>query len=133
MAIKMRTNRDNRFRALWQTALLLATAHVAGAAEFDKAGWRTLPPEELAMTADPAAPGAKAVYLFTQIDRDDVLGWVKEYRQIKVLTEEGRNLANVSLSYEVKAETLSDIEARVVQPDGSVVPFKGAVHDNVMI
>ncbi len=91
--------------------------------------WREVPPEELAMTSEPLAPGAAAVYLYTQVDRDDRAGSELVYRQIKVLTEEGRNLANVSINYEKRLESIEGIEARVIQPDGTIVPFRGQVYD----
>ncbi|MEO8314099.1 MAG: DUF3857 domain-containing protein [Pseudomonadota bacterium] len=93
------------------------------------AQWRTVPAEELAMTSEPRAPGAAAVYLFTQVDRDDRTSNEQVYRQVKVLSEEGRDLANVSISYNKQRESILDIEARVIQADGTVVPFNGTIYD----
>jgi len=36
--------------------------------------WQPIVPEELKMTAEPLAPGAPAVYLYRQVDRDDQNG-----------------------------------------------------------
>ncbi len=91
--------------------------------------WRAVTPEELAMTAEPRAPGASAVYLYTQVDRDDTTSSELTYRQIKVLSEEGRNLANVGINYNKEQESILDIEARLIQPDGTIVPFSGTVYD----
>lgn len=81
------------------------------------------------MTSEPKAPGAAAIYLYTQLDRDDQVGREVVYKQVKVLTEEGRDQANVSISYDRQMQSIHDIEARVVQPDGSIIPFKGTVYD----
>jgi hypothetical protein len=51
------------------------------------------------------------------------------YRQIKVLAEQGRDLANISISYDKNRDPVTRVEARVIQPDGKVVPFKGEVYD----
>lgn len=91
--------------------------------------WREVPADELAMTSEPQAPGASAVYLYTQVDRNDRAGTELVYRQIKVLTEEGRNLANISINYIKQRESIEGIEARVIQPDGTIVPFKGQIFD----
>ena len=32
--------------------------------------WQPVTPEELKMTSEPAAPGAPAIYLYRQVDRD---------------------------------------------------------------
>jgi hypothetical protein len=95
----------------------------------DSQKWRALTPEELAMTTEPRAPGALAIYLYTQVDRDDTTQSERIYRQIKVLSEDGRNLANVGINYNKEQESILDIEARLIQPDGSSVPFSGTVYD----
>jgi hypothetical protein len=95
----------------------------------DSQQWRMPTPEELAMTAEPRAPGASAIYLYTQVDRDDTTSSERTYRQIKVLSEDGRNLANVTINYNKEQESILDIEARLVQPDGTIVPFSGTVYD----
>jgi len=49
------------------------------------------------MTSEPLAPGAPAIYLYRQVDRNDSGRAASEYNyvRIKILTEEGRNNANV--------------------------------------
>jgi hypothetical protein len=93
------------------------------------AKWRPATKEELAMKSDPGAPGAAAIFLYTESRRDDVQRRELIYRQIKILTEEGRDLANISINYDRKRAPISRIEARVIQPDGKIVPFKGKVYD----
>ena len=49
-------------------------------------------PAELKMTSEPKAPGAPAIILFREVDRDDRGQTAHEdvYFRIKILTEEGR-------------------------------------------
>src|SRR5258708_6305652 len=68
--------------------------------------WQPISPEELKMTSVPEAPAAPAVYLYRQVDRNDA-GIQRgrgageyNYVRIKVLTEEGRQEANVVIAYE---------------------------------
>lgn len=93
------------------------------------AKWRSVTKEERAMTSEPRAPGAAAVYLYTEYKRDDVLSREFVYRQIKILTEQGRDLANISINYDKDRDPLLRVEARVIQPDGKTVAFKGTIHD----
>jgi hypothetical protein len=115
------------YRVLSVAAVLL-TAGAAGAQEFDD-GWRVVPPDELAMTQEPRAAGAPAIYLYTQVDRDDENSIESVQEQIKVLTEEGRDRANVQIEYDKSNESIRGIRARVLQPDGTIVPFDGTVYD----
>ena len=45
------------------------------------------------MTSEPAAPGAPAIYLYRQVDRDDEGDREYNYVRVKILTEEGRKYA----------------------------------------
>ena len=56
-------------------------------------GFQPVSPEELKMTAEPKAPGAPAIILFREVDRDDRGRTAHEdvYFRIKILSEEGRN------------------------------------------
>lgn len=95
----------------------------------DAVPWRQVTPEELAMTAEPRAPGATAIYLYTQIDQDQQNRYERIYQQIKVLGEEGRDRANIQLPYRDPLDTIVAISARVIQPDGTVVEFRDDVYD----
>jgi hypothetical protein len=54
-------------------------------------GFQPVVPEELTMTSESKAPGAPAVILFREVDRDDNGRTSHEdnYIRIKILTEEG--------------------------------------------
>jgi hypothetical protein len=50
------------------------------------ADWLPVTADELKMTEEPKAPGAAAIYLYTQVDRDDTDAAVYHYARLKVLT-----------------------------------------------
>ena len=64
-------------------------------------GFQPISPEELKMTSEPQAPGAPAVILFREVDRDDNGRTSHEdnYIRIKILTEEGLKYAEVLSSH----------------------------------
>jgi hypothetical protein len=55
--------------------------------------------EELSMIADPKAPGAAAVYLDREETTDDPHHFSTVYARVKVLTEAGKELATVHVTY----------------------------------
>jgi hypothetical protein len=86
-------------------------------------------PDEYKMTADPKAPGADAVYFDVEENTDDPLHFHSFYARIKVLTEKGKELANVELPYYRTNNKITDIKGRTIQPDGTVVPLVGKPED----
>ncbi|MDR3674491.1 MAG: DUF3857 domain-containing protein [Acidobacteriota bacterium] len=89
--------------------------------------FRPVNPEELKMTAEPAAPGAPAVILFREVYRDDNVqtGHEDDYFRIKILTEEGRKYADVEIPYSKDVGDVNSIRGRTIKPDGSIVDFEG--------
>jgi hypothetical protein len=85
--------------------------------------------EELKMTADPKAPGAAAVYLNVEETTDDQLHFKNFHARIKVLSEKGKELATVPVHYEHGAFKVTDIKARTIHSDGTVVPLTGKPED----
>jgi len=95
--------------------------------------------EELKMTSDPKAPGAAAVYLNLEEITNDQLHFSSVYARIKVLQEKGKELATVVVpyvrhSYEKKADSVysnkvTDIKARTIHSDGTIVPLSGTPED----
>lgn len=85
--------------------------------------------EELQMTADPKAPGAKAVYLNFEDVQDDA-GYTRIYSErVKVLTEKGKELATVRYSH--TPGTKYEVEGRTIHKDGTIVPFTDKPSDLV--
>jgi uncharacterized protein DUF3857 len=98
--------------------------------------WLPISPEELQMTSEPKAPGAPAIILYRQVDRDDSNAMTPhEYNYVreKIFTEEGRKRADVEIPFFKENESIVNIRARTVRPDGSVLNFDGKVYDQEII
>ena len=98
-------------------------------------GFPPISPEDLKMTSEPLAPGAPAITLYRQVDRDDNGHTSHEdnFIRIKILTEEGRKYGNVELQFTKEREEVVAIKGRTVKPDGSEVPFDGKVFEKSLV
>ena len=95
---------------------------------------RSIPPDQLTMTSEPKAPGAQAIYLYRQVDRDDGHAPSEfNFVRLKVLTEEGRKYANVEIPFLKQQGNIHGIKARTIQPDGTVVDFRGKVYEKTIV
>jgi hypothetical protein len=117
------------------TAVLLLGAAVYRVGSSSADEWMPISPEELQMTSVPEAPGAPAVYLYRQVDRSDEQGRANEYNyvRIKILTEEGRKYADVEIPFFREQGNISNLKARTVRPDGSIVNFEGKPFDKTIV
>jgi hypothetical protein len=79
--------------------------------------------EELKMTSEPKAPGAAAIYLYREETDDDNLHFESFYARVKVLTEKGKELATVGVPYSRGQFQITDIKARTIHADGTVIPL----------
>jgi uncharacterized protein DUF3857/transglutaminase superfamily protein len=97
--------------------------------------WQPISPDELKMTSVPEAPGAPAVILYRQVDRDDSSMIAHEYNyvRIKILTEEGRNHADVEIPFFREQGDIHSIRARTIRPDGSIANFEGKAFDKTIV
>ena len=91
--------------------------------------WQPITPEELALKDDPIHPGAHAVMLYREILADHDYRYEWHYERIKILTEKGRDYADVVIVYDEDLTRVTGIKARTIRPDGTVVPFKGEVFE----
>ena len=96
--------------------------------------WQPISPEDLKMTSLPEAPGAPAVYLYRQVDRNDTDRAASEYNylRIKILTESGRNHANIEIPFWKGRISVSSIRARTIRPDGSTAVFDGKIYEQTV-
>jgi hypothetical protein len=108
-------------------ALSSLSPAIAGAAD-----WQTPTPAELSMTAEPAAPGAAAVYLYREEVSDDNLHMHSMYVRLKVLSEEGKKYADVEIPYEGRNFSITDVGGRTIHSDGTVIPFTGKPYDKMI-
>src|ERR1700692_3310445 len=79
--------------------LIGALALCAGATAARAEDWQPISPGERKMTSEPKAPGAPAIVLYRQVDRDDNGPTETNYERIKILTEEGRKFADVEIPF----------------------------------
>ncbi len=96
--------------------------------------WTAPSPEELSMTSQPEVPGAAAVYLYREEKTDDDMHVYSIYVRLKVLTEKGKEYANVELPYAAGqgGVIVTDIAGRTIHPDGTLVPFTGKPYDKLI-
>jgi hypothetical protein len=78
------------------------------------------------MTADPAAPGAAAVYLSLDVSSNDRFQEAIFYARIKILSQKGiEEFSDIAIPYEERNEGIRSVEGRTIHSDGSIVPFTG--------
>ena len=94
-------------------------------------GFQPISPEELKMSSEPLAPGAQAVILYRQVDRDDNTLTSHEYNyvRIKILTEEGRKHADVEIPFVKGVNDVVHLRARAIRPDGTATDFDGKIFE----
>jgi hypothetical protein len=115
-------------------ALTVVSACLCGASMARADEWKPVTPEELKMTSVPEAPGAPAVVLYQEVNRDDGRTPHEDtYVRIKILTEEGRKYANVEIPFVKDMGNVYGVKGRSVRLDGTVVPFDGKVMEQTII
>jgi Domain of Unknown Function with PDB structure (DUF3857)/Transglutaminase-like superfamily len=101
-----------------------------------RAQWTVPTPEELSMTSQPQVPGAAAVYLFREEITEDNLHMFSIYVRLKVLTERGKEYANVELEYEHNSDgsstVIEDVQGRTIHRDGTIIPFTGKPYEKLV-
>jgi hypothetical protein len=121
--------------AVITAVILLGTAmYRVGRSSADE--WLPISPEELKMTGVPEAPGAPAVILYRQVDRDDSnihTPHETNYIRIKIFTEEGRKFADAEIPFVKDSYNIVNIRARTIHPDGSIVNFDGKVYEKELV
>lgn len=96
------------------------------------ADWPPVSPEELKMTDIKEQPGAPAMYLQREEIDDDMNNVHSVYARIKILTDAGREYANVELPYSRRGFSIAGISGRTIHADGSIVPFAGKPFDKTV-
>ncbi|MGB8579812.1 MAG: DUF3857 domain-containing protein [Candidatus Sulfotelmatobacter sp.] len=123
------------FAASCALCLVLAAGNHWSPAVHASDGFPPISPEELKMTSEPLAPGAPAVILYRQVDRDDNGRTSHEdnYIRIKILTEEGRKYADVEIPFVKGGNDVTHLRARTIRPDGSIADFDGKVFEKTIV
>lgn len=123
-----------RLAVITAVILLGAAMYRVGSSSADE--WLPISPEELKMTGVPEAPGAPAVILYRQVDRDDSnihTPHESDYIRIKIFTEEGRKFADAEIPFVKDSYTIVNIRARTIHPDGSIVNFDGKIYEKELV
>ena len=95
--------------------------------------WQPINPDELKMTSVPEAPGAAAVFLYRQVDRDDTNNHEVDYLRIKILTEDGRKYANIEIPYQRENADVFNVKARTIRPDGTIANYQGKPVEKMIV
>jgi hypothetical protein len=111
---------------------VLASLMVLSTASALADSWIKPTPEELQMTAEPAAPGAAAIYLLRDERADDKLHVHITYVRLKVLTDKGKDYADQEISYEGAQFKVFGVEGRTIHSDGTVIPFSGKPYQKLL-
>ncbi len=87
------------------------------------------------MTGDAGAPGAPAIILYRQVDRDDNSRVTHQdnYFRIKILTDAGRSYADVEIPFTKGRFDVSNIHARTIAPDGAITNYDGKVYEKTIV
>jgi len=98
-------------------------------------GFQPVSTDELRITNEPLAPGAPAIILYRQVDRDDNgrTSHEDDYIRIKILTEEGRKHADVEIPFLKGSQDVVGIKGRTIRPDGTIVNFDGKVFEKYLV
>ncbi len=98
-------------------------------------GFQPVSPDELKMTSEPLAPGAPAIILYRQVDRDDNIHTPHQdyYFRVKILTEEGRKYADVEIPFFKASQDVVNIKARTIRPDGSITDSGVKVFEKYLV
>ncbi|MGH9515327.1 MAG: DUF3857 domain-containing protein [Terriglobales bacterium] len=99
-------------------------------------GFQPPSPDELKMTGEPLAPGAPAIILYREVERDDRgnTGHENDYYRIKILKEEGRKYADIEIPFfKENGNNIVNVHARTIHPDGSIVNFEGKAFDKSIV
>jgi Domain of Unknown Function with PDB structure (DUF3857)/Transglutaminase-like superfamily len=94
--------------------------------------WPPIDQKDLAMTNIKEQPGAPALVLIREEIDDDMNNDRLVYERIKILTDAGREHANIEIPYGRRWITIAGISGRTVHADGSIVPFEGKPFDKTV-
>ncbi|HJX82993.1 MAG TPA: DUF3857 domain-containing protein, partial [Candidatus Angelobacter sp.] len=94
--------------------------------------WQPITPEDLKMTSKDAA-GANAVILYHEELSDDNKNTRIKYTRLKIMTEKGKDYADVELRYWGNDFHIIDLKARAIAPDGTITPFNGKAFDKTIV
>lgn len=113
--------------------LMVSLAYSLLPTHVQAASFPPVTPEELSMTSIPEQPGAPAVILDREETDSDLLNEHSVYERIKILTDAGRDYANVEIPYSRRGFSIGGVSGQTVHADGKVIPFEGKPFDKTVI
>jgi transglutaminase-like putative cysteine protease len=114
-------------RYLFLSCLLLLPALCFGQSQ----DWLPVTPHDLEIKEVPGDPGASAIELYFADYRDDDKKYQFFYHRIKILTEQGKKYADVSIPIFPQYH-FEEVKARTIHPDGSIVEFTGKPFEKIL-
>ena len=125
----MRTGRIIRVLLL-ALASLLGIPRASWSAADD---WLPINSAELAAKDSAEKPGAHAIYLYREDFRDDTQSRDDIYERIKIFTDEGKKYGDIELPYYRDVFSITNVRARTIRPDGSIVEWNGKLLDKTIL
>src|SRR5436190_21373324 len=124
------------YRPLYVCAIVTLVFAASAFAGFSQSqAFRPASAAELSMKSVPYAPDATAAVLDWVKVNDDSNSIASEYVRIKVFTDDGKKYGSVEIPYLPAypfEQRVTEISARTIRPDGTIVPFDGKVYDKVV-
>jgi len=112
--------------------IVLAFATLTASPRLFADDWQPITQEDLQMKADPAHP-SDAIILYHEETADDLTHHHYVYMRVKVLTEKGKDQANVRIPFNATEFGIDDIKARTISPDGTITPFTGKAFNSTFL
>lgn len=95
--------------------------------------WLPVTPQDWQIKDAPGNPGAAAIQLYYSYYKDDNDKFFSVYRRIKILRDPARRkYGDVEIEVD-PGESLKDLAARTIHPDGSIVDFTGKPFEKTII
>lgn len=94
--------------------------------------WLPITAQDLQIKDVPGDPGAPAIQLYYADFRDDVHQSEFIYKRIKVLTEKGKQYADVEIELPPHY-SFSDLQARTIHPDKRIIEFRGKPFEKTVV
>jgi hypothetical protein len=116
---------------LYLTSTILLDLHSPTCAAADD--WLPIDSTDLAAKDSPEKPGAHAIYLYREDIRDDLESREDIYERVKIFTEEGKKYADIELPYFRDIYSITNVRARTIHPDGSIVVWNGKLLDKTIL
>ena len=94
--------------------------------------WQPVRAEDFVITEDASQRAGGAVILYKEEVADDSHHYTYKYVREKILSEEGRDYANVRILFFSDIYAITELQGRTLHADGSITEFDGQSYDKPM-